>query len=260
VARSLPWYSRLRLPNGLPDAIIQIGLWFAAYYLYRLVRGLVDGQMAASFAHARGVVSFERSVGLFFEPNLQRAGLDHFHWLVDATNWCYVNMHLFGTTAFIFWLYFARNRAFYFVRNMFMVAMGLALIGYVVFPTAPPRFLPEWGFTDTVSNFVGTATANQAGMLYNPYAAIPSVHVAFAFLLGFSAAKLVRWRLLKVAFYAYPFWVALVTVLTANHFWVDAVLGALTAAASYWAASYALARARPSAWAWRDRVRAGATA
>jgi hypothetical protein len=255
-----PWYSRLRLPNGVLDAIVQIGMWFAAYYLYRLVRGLVEGQAVASFAHARGVVSFERSIGLFFEPHLQRSGLDHFHWLVDATNWCYVNMHLFGTAVFIVWLYFARNQAFYFVRNMFMVAMGIALIGYVVFPTAPPRFLPEWGFTDTVSNFVGNAAASSASVLYNPYAAIPSMHVAFALLLGWSAAKLVKWRWLKVAFYVYPLWVTLVTVMTANHFWMDAALGALTAAAAYWAASYALARARPNAWAWQRGLPAEAAA
>jgi membrane-associated phospholipid phosphatase len=141
-----------------------------------------------------------------------------------------------------------------------MVAMGLALVGYVVFPTAPPRFLPEWGFTDTVSDFVGTATASHVGVLYNPYAAVPSMHVAFALLLGFSAAKLVRRRVLKVLFYGYPLWVAFVTIMTANHFWIDAALGALTAAAAYWAASYALARARPHAWAWREGLPAEATA
>jgi membrane-associated phospholipid phosphatase len=258
VTRS-PWYSRV-LPNGALDAVVQIGMWFAAYYLYRLVRGVVDGQVATSFAHARGIVSFEHSLGLFFEPKLQHFGLDHLHWLVNVTNWCYVNMHLFGTTAFILWLYFVRNEAFYFVRNMFMVAMGIALIGYLVFPTAPPRFLPEWGFTDTVSSFVGDAAANTASVLYNPYAAIPSMHVAFALMLGFSGAKLVRRRPVKVLFYVYPLWVTLVTILTANHFWMDAVLGALTAAAAYWAASYALARARPHAWAWRRGLPAEAAA
>ena len=251
MARLLPPLRRPRFPNGVLDAIVQIAMWFAAYYLYRLVRGIVAGEVATSFAHARGIVSFERSLGIFFEPGLQRVGIDHAHWLVDVTNWCYVNMHLFGTSAFILWLYFKRNEAFYFVRNMFMVAMGLALIGYVIFPTAPPRFLPEWGFTDTVSTFVGNGAANTASVLYNPYAAIPSMHVAFAALLGFSAAKLVKWRVLKVLFYGYPVWVAFVTIMTANHFWTDAVLGALTAALSWWAASYALARARPHAWAWR---------
>jgi membrane-associated phospholipid phosphatase len=243
--------SRLRPPNGYLDAVVQIGMWFAAYYLYRLVRGLVDGQVAVSFAHARSIVDFERSLGLFFEPGLQHVVNDHLHPLIEITNVCYVNMHLFGTTAFLLWLYFARNEAFYFVRNMFMVAMGIALIGYVVFPTAPPRFLPEWGFTDTVTQMVGSEPANTANVLYNPYAAVPSMHVAFALMLGFAGARLVKTRVLKVLFYGYPLWVAMVTILTANHFWMDAFLGALTAAASFWAASYALARARPHAWAFR---------
>ena len=73
----------------------------------------------------------------------------------------YVNSHFVVTTTFLIWLYLARNHAYYFVRNMFMVAMGLALVGYVVYPTAPPRFLPEWGFTDTVANFVGETRREQ---------------------------------------------------------------------------------------------------
>ena len=68
---------------------------------------------------------------------------------MTAANWMYVNSHFMVTTTFLIWLYLARNHAYYFVRNMFMVAMGLALVGYVAYPTAPPRFLPEWGFTDT---------------------------------------------------------------------------------------------------------------
>jgi hypothetical protein len=225
-------------------------MWFAAYYLYRLVRGVVDGQVAVSFGHARAIVGFERGLHLFFEPGLQSVVLNHAHWLIDVTNVCYVNMHLFGTTAFLVWLYFARNDAFPFVRNMFLVAMGLALIGYVVFPTAPPRFLPEWGFTDTVTNMVGTEPANTANVLYNPYAAVPSMHVAFALMLGLSGAKLVTTRVLRMAFRAYPLWVTLVTILTANHFWMDAALGALTAAAAY-SLAQAAARRRPHAWAFR---------
>ena len=68
----------------------------------------------------------------------------------------YVNSHFVLTVGFLIWLYLARNEAYYFVRNMFMVAMGIALVGYVVYPTAPPRFMPEWGFQDTVTR-VGRA-------------------------------------------------------------------------------------------------------
>ena len=138
------------LPNGWLDALRQLGLVAAAYYLYRLVRGFVDGQAGLAFENARLLVDIERSLGLFFEPGLQ-AWAKGEEWLLFGANWMYVNSHFVVTTTFLVWLYLARNHAFYYVRNMFMVAMGLALVGYMAFPTAPPRYLPEWGFTDTVA-------------------------------------------------------------------------------------------------------------
>jgi membrane-associated phospholipid phosphatase len=172
----------------------------------------------------------------------------------------YVNSHFVVTTTFLVWLYIARNHAFYYVRNMFMVAMGLALVGYVLFPTAPPRFLPEWGFTDTVAAFVGDAASQSFNVLYNPFAAVPSMHVAFALMIAIPAIKLVRHRALKALWAIYPAVVTFVVVVTANHFWVDAALGALVAAVSASASSYPLARARPEAWAWRRKAAAQAVA
>jgi membrane-associated phospholipid phosphatase len=166
-------------------------------------------------------------------------------------NWMYVNSHFVVTTTFLIWLYIARNHAYYYVRNMFMVAMGLALVLYVAFPTAPPRFMPEWGFTDTVASFVGEGAENSANVLYNPYAAVPSMHVAFALMISVPAFFLVRNRVLKWLWAVYPALVTFVVMATANHFWLDAALGALVAGAAASAASYAFARARPEAWAWR---------
>jgi hypothetical protein len=225
-----------------------------------VVRGLMDGQTAVAFDHARGIVNAERQFGLFFEPGLQHWVANHAGWLIDAASWCYVNVHIVGTASFMIWLYIARREAFAFVRNMFMIAMGFALVGYLVFPTAPPRYLPEWGFNDTVANFVGSHAVNSAGVFYNPYAAIPSMHVAFALLVGIPGARLVRKRWLRPFWYFYPVAVTFVVIITANHFWLDAALGALVAASSFVGASAALARARPEAWAWRSQVEVEATA
>ena len=163
----------------------------------------------------------------------------------------YVNSHFVVTTTFLIWLYIARNHAFYFVRNMFLVAMGLALVGYMAYPTAPPRFLPEWGFSDSVASFVGENAEQSANVLYNPFAAVPSMHVAFALMIAVPAIKLVKHRWAKVLWAIYPFVVTFVVMVTANHFWLDAALGALVAAFSAYAAYAAFARARPDAWAWR---------
>ncbi len=250
---------RAVLPQGAIDVIRQIGLVVGAYYLYRIVRGVVDGKTHVAFDNARTLVDIERGMGLFFEPTLQGWALSQ-SYVVEAADWMYVNSHFTITTGFMVWLYFARNHAFYFVRNMFMIAMGLALVLYVLYPTAPPRLMPEWGFTDTVAAFVGEATANSASVLYNPFAAVPSMHVAFALMVAIPAVKLVRIRPLKVFWGIYPFVVTMAVMITANHFWVDAALGALVAAVSAYAASAGLARARPEAWAWRGRLAAEATA
>ena len=190
------------------------------------MRGFVDGQAGLAFENARALVDVERSLGLFFEPGLQ-AWAKGEEWLLTFANWMYVNSHFVVTTTFLIWLYLARNHAYYFVRNMFMVAMGLALVGYMAYPTAPPRFLPEWGFTDTVANFVGESAENSANVLYNPFAAVPSMHVAFALMIAVPAIFLVRNRVLKVLWALYPVVVTFVVVVTANHFWLDAALGAL---------------------------------
>jgi len=244
---------RRLLPNGRIDAIRQLLLFAAAYYVYRIVRGAVDGQVASAFQHAREVIDVERGMHLFFEPVVQ-SWAENKSWMIHFADVVYVNAHFLITLGFLVWLYFTRNSAFYFVRNMFMVAMGLALLGYVVFPTAPPRYLTEWGFQDAVGDFVGHGASQTAGLLYNPYAAMPSMHVAFALMIGVSGVRLVKWRPAKVFWSIYPFIITWVVIVTANHFWLDAAMGGVVAALSAYT-SAALAKVRPHAWAF-----AGATA
>jgi membrane-associated phospholipid phosphatase len=94
-------------------------------------------------------------------------------------------------------------------------------------------------------------------LLVNPYAAVPSMHVCFALMLGLPMARMVKRRWAAVLWRAYPLLVTWVVVATANHWWTDAVLGAATAALAWAAAAGVFARARPDAWAWE---RAAATA
>jgi membrane-associated phospholipid phosphatase len=238
------------MPRGPFDAARQWLLFAGAYYVYRIVRGLVDGHANVAFEHARDIVNFERGIHTFVERDVQVWAI-HNRFFIDVANWMYVNSHFLITTTFLIWLYIARNHAYYFVRNMFLIAMVLALVGYVAFPTAPPRFLPEWGFEDTVADFFGAGASQTAGVLYNPYAAIPSMHVAFALMIAVPAIQLVRPRALKIAWSLYPLLVTFVVIATGNHFWIDAALGAVVAAISAWVATFAFARARPEAWAWR---------
>jgi hypothetical protein len=237
------------LPQGWLDVLRQVALFAAAYLAYRLVRGLVEGDAGAAFAHARDLISLERTTHLFVEPSVQ-AWASGSRVLMGFSSWLYVNAQTTVTVGALVYLYLRHNRNFYFVRNMFMIAMFIALVGYTVFPTAPPRFMPEWGFIDSVSDFTGVrvnhASASMTA-LFNPYAAVPSMHVAFALMIGWPLARLSRRSIVRVLWLLYPFLMAFVIVVTANHFIVDALLGALTAGASAYGAMW-LARARPAVW------------
>ena len=236
------------LPHGWPDVVRQIALFAAAYYGYRTVRGAVYGRAATAFENARNLIDAERTLHVFVEPTVQ-AWASGSHLVVDVASWIYINCQTTITLSALIWLYLFRNESFYFVRNMMVVAMGIALIGYIVYPTAPPRFLPEWGFFDSVADFTGVrADSVTVNALFNPYAAVPSMHVAFALMIGWPLARLVRWNVLRVFWGAYPFLVTFVIVITANHFLADAFLGACTAGLAAYTASW-LARARPAAWA-----------
>ena len=93
------------------------------------------------------------------------------------------------TIAFLVWLYLFRNETFYFVRNMFMASMGLALIGYTLFPTAPPRLYPQYGFVDTITDLSNVNHDSAIVKVFiNPYAAVPSMHCAFAMMIGATGA------------------------------------------------------------------------
>jgi PAP2 superfamily len=237
------------LPHGWLDALRQVSLFLLAYVAYRIVRGLVAGDATAAFQHARELIAIERTLHLFIEPSVQ-AWASGSHFVMVSASWLYVNAQGPITIGALLYLYMRHNSSFYFVRNMFMIAMAIALVGYVVFPTAPPRLLPEWGFVDTVSDFTPvniSHTGASMGALFNAYAAVPSMHVAFALMIGWPLARLSRTSVARVAWCLYPFLMTFVIVVTANHFIADAVLGAITAGVSAYVASW-LARARPAAW------------
>jgi hypothetical protein len=241
------------LPRGPLDVVRQVLLFAAAYYGYRLVRGAVDDPVGATiaFKHARELIAIEQSLHVFVEPSIQAWAITK-PAIIDPASWIYINAQVTVTVSALVWLYLRHNSSFYFIRNMFAVAMAIALVGYIAVPTAPPRFFPEWGFFDTVSDLVGVRhDSATADALFNPYAAIPSMHVAYSLMIGIPLARLSKHRVTRILWALYPPLVAFVIVVTANHFLTDAFLGACTAGAAAWAAA-AMARVRPSDWAFES--------
>ena len=238
------------LPRGLVDVVRQVLLFALAYYGYRVVRGTVDDPVGAAvaFQHSREVIHLEQSLGIFVEPSIQ-GWVSGRPLIIDVASWLYLNAQFTVTMACLVYMYLRHNTSFYFVRNMFAVAMWTANVGFMLYPAAPPRFFPEWGFVDSVSNLTHVSHDSVAvNSLVNQYAAIPSMHVAFALMIAVPLARLSKHGVTRAIWAVYPFVVAFVIISTANHFVTDAVLGAATAGFGAWTAAW-LARARPAAWA-----------
>ena len=115
------------LPRGWKDLIRQILLFAGAFLLYDLVRSLADpsaGQYKP-FGDAMKIIDLERTLHIFIEPSVQAWAMN-MHWLMDGLDWIYLNGHFFVTLAVLGFIYFRRNKSFYFVRNTVMIAMALA--------------------------------------------------------------------------------------------------------------------------------------
>ncbi|MCK9248205.1 MAG: phosphatase PAP2 family protein [Solirubrobacteraceae bacterium] len=240
------------LPQGPLDALAQILVVMLFYWTYRYSRGLVDYQMAAStaFANADWILSVERFLGLDMELGLQRFA----QWvpgLEDASAFMYINFQSTVTFGAMAYIYIAHNRAFGFVRNMFIVAWFIALTCYVLLPTAPPRLVPGLGLEDSLVNFTGIPHDDETvNNLFNPYAAVPSMHVGFALMIGIPLARLSARRFTRWFWALYPLAVTFVVMATGNHFFLDAVFGAMTVGVAALAARN-LGRLRPDAWRFR---------
>jgi membrane-associated phospholipid phosphatase len=240
------WTVRL-LPQGPMDLARQLLLIGVSLVAYEHVRTLTASDAGVAFGHARELISLERSLHIFVEPSVQ-AWAGGSRLLIDTADWLYLNAQTSIVIGALIYLYRFRNASFYFVRNTLIISWGIALIGYFVFPTAPPRLLPEWGFVDTVANFTHVHEQTSTVIsLINPYAAVPSMHVALAIIIGWPMARLVRSRIARMLWLAYPPTIAFVTVVTANHLLSDALLGTVVAGLSAYGAQW-LARARPDAW------------
>ena len=239
-----------RLPKGWGDLGRQIAILVGVDLVYEVARGIADSKRADAIAHGQWIIDLERSTHTFFEADLQ--AFFSANWIVDLANQIYLNAQFSIALGFLVWLYLLRNESYYFVRNMFVVSMGLALVGYTLYPTAPPRMFPSEGFVDTITDFSNVNHDSALAKIFiNPYAAVPSMHCAFALMIGGAGVRVSRHGYTKAFWALWPLLVAWVVIVTGNHYWIDVALGWMVAATSALVAQRLLARARPEAWSWR---------
>jgi len=223
---------------------VEVAAVLGLYGTYELARGLAVGNEAEADRHARRVAAIERSVHVFFESDVQKA-VHAVPGVTGVLGAAYLTLHLTVTVSVLLWLHRRRPAAFPLVRTALLFASALALVGFVLFPTAPPR-LAGVGIADTIASERININGGLVSALYNPYAAVPSMHIAYALIVAGGVFAVSRRRLVRVAAALYPVTVLLVIIATGNHFFLDAAAGAVVAALAATAAFRLLRRDAPS--------------
>ncbi|MFP3968760.1 phosphatase PAP2 family protein [Actinomadura fulvescens] len=209
-----------RPSGGRPRPIRELLLIAVLFGAYKLGRLLANGRVAEAFDNARGLWDLERRLRLPSELDVQHALL-HSDPLVHAANSYYAYVHFPATAAFLLWIYLRRPAHYRWIRWVLvtLTAAGLAL--HLFLPLAPPRMLTGTGLVDTGALFGPSVYGPpHADTVANQYAAMPSLHIGWAFVVatGLIVSTRGRWRWLWIA---HPVITVAVVVGTANHYWLD---------------------------------------
>lgn len=216
--------------------VLYVVAFYGVYTLVRNTQGSAAVSEERAYAHARQVIRLERLVGLFHEETVQDVFL-RFRGFVRFWNVYYGTAHFVVTIGAMVWLYWAAPWRYPLWRNTILATTGLALVGFAAFPLLPPRLLPpSYGFVDTLRAYGGLWSFEDGpiAQVSNQYAAMPSLHFAWSTWCAFVLSPLVgprRW--VRALVWAYPGLTLFAIVVTANHYWLDAVGGAAVLAAGF---------------------------
>lgn len=257
--------------------LLEAALVATAFLLYFGVRGAVIDRPETAYWHARSVIDLQRALGFFWEDDLNRWAAERHTW-AQIMNVVYFYLHFPIIIAFGIWLYYFRRHKYTLTRDAFLASGAIALVVYWLYPVAPPRELPVLaaqfdpdapdyvhGFLDTMKEYLGYAYDTQSTRAFvNPYAAMPSLHLGWDLLLGMAiiwafwpdrsgVGRRWLWVMAPVGVLL-PLLQVFSITMTANHFFTDAMAGAVVALMGL-AVALALERwAYPPLVAWIRRL------
>jgi membrane-associated phospholipid phosphatase len=252
--------SRREFPDGhgpaatLAAIVANIAAFMVLFQLYKLVRKtFIQRAETVAFGHADQIIDLERRLRIFIEPDLQRWLLHHEALIRPFNRYYAAFMPLFYACCVVaITLAPARFRQ---LRRVFVLSMLIALPWYALYPLAPPRFMPQEGFVDTLAVY-GPQYFNENNLVTaNHYAAMPSMHVGWTTIGAFMLAAVIPYRRIGTVLGGlYVAVMCLTVIVTANHYVLDIIGGWLVIAAAFGAARFLPAEVR---WPWRqDAMRA----
>ena len=248
-------------PGGRLHWWSEVIIVLAFYGVYTFIRNqfgsdLGESVKQAAIDNAYDVIAWERAVHLFGEKGIQDLFIE---WdrFIQFWNIFYGFCH-FAVTIGVMVLLFVRHPVRYGVqRTVLAVTTALALVGFSLYPLMPPRLLNDcspfgacdsnYSYVDTLVDPGGFWSFNSSAMMdiSNQYAAMPSLHIAWAIWCVVAALPVLRRRWARLALLAYPWLTLFAVMVTANHYWIDAVGGLLAVLIAY-PAGVLMARRLPS--------------
>ena len=229
------------------------------YFLYSAVRNtfgsagaVSEGAINVAYEHARDIIRYQDAIRLWFEPELQR-------WYLDLPgrggirfwNIYYGTAHFIVTVVALVVLFRKDPKRYPTWRNTLAAMTAVALIGYASYSLMPPRLLDDsslygacrdkpancngYGMVDTLADYGGLWSFDDSAMakVSNQYAAMPSMHTGWSTWCAFVLVPMFRRRWAKVLMALYPAATVFCIMITANHYWLDAVGGWVALAVGY---------------------------
>ena len=222
---------RLRWRRALQEVALLVVLW-AGYTLTRLS---VGGDLATAVRNGRDLLALEAHLHLAIEPALNGLASQLTVVGVLAAYW-YSLLHYIVTISVLVWVRRQRPAMYRPCRDVLIVTTIVGLAGFWLYPVAPPRLLPGGAFTDTLEAFArfgwwgaDASAPRGVGHWTNEFAAMPSLHVAYAVWAGLVIWTATRHRMARVLAVGYPVGTSFVVMVTANHYLLDVVAGVIVA-------------------------------
>jgi hypothetical protein len=205
----------------------ELSLVLLGYWIYTLVRNAVPDQAGVATLHARQIYRWERVLSIDVELAVNLAA-DRVTWLIIGMNYYYAVAHFLMAIGVLVWLYRRHPQHYPPARTVFLLTNAVALAVFYLYPLAPPRLMPGYGYVDTVVTHGtwGSWASGDVAAASNQYAAMPSMHVGWSLFCAAAVVLLARRRWIRVLAVLHPVLTLVVIVATANHFVLDAVGGA----------------------------------
>jgi hypothetical protein len=223
--RSVPAGARAR---SRPFIVGELAIISVLVFAYDHIRDLANAHRTASIASARWIMQVEAHLHIDIElpSNLWLSAHQE---LAELSSWYYQVAHLSVTMIVLAYCYWRRPDTYRPARNALVSINAIGLVIFWLVPVAPPRLLPGYGFIDTT---IVSGVANAAGSAANPYAAMPSLHLAWAAWTAVVAMRMFHGTWARLAWATYPVITTLVVVGTGNHYLLDVFAGVAVALAA----------------------------